>query len=63
MSLPSGWLTLKLVKWNPSKGTLPVSRLIQKLIIPADQRRPKPLQKKGFKFGPSVARVSASIES
>jgi len=29
--------------------------LIQKPIISADQRRPKPLQMKGFEFGPSVA--------
>src|SRR4029077_19250193 len=29
--------------------------LIQKPIVSADQRRPKPLQMKGFEFGPSVA--------
>jgi hypothetical protein len=41
-----------------------LQRIIQKLIIPAHQRRPKSLQMTGFEFGPSVARrVSAEVES
>jgi hypothetical protein len=32
--------------------------VIQKLIIPADQGRPNPLQMTGFEFGPSVAIAS-----
>jgi hypothetical protein len=41
-----------------------LQRVIQKLIIPADQRRSKSLQMTGFEFGHSVARcVSAAVES
>jgi hypothetical protein len=41
-----------------------LQRVIQKFIIPADQRRPKSLQMTGFEYGPSVARrVSAAVES
>ena len=37
------------------KHTEVLQGVIQKLIISADQRRPKPLQMTGFEFGPSVA--------
>src|SRR5215472_10059353 len=38
-------------------------RVIQKLIIPADQRRPKPLQMQGLSLDLWLRRVSAAVES
>src|ERR1700739_2312283 len=56
----SRWQTITLRCKNSRVHTI-LPRVIQKLIIPANQRCPKPLQMTGFEFGPSVAtRLSSS---
>ena len=59
----SRWQTITQRSKNWRVHTI-LQRVIQKLIIPADQRRPKSLQMTGFEFGPSVARcILAAVES